>query len=130
MKDNILDRFYKIRTAFSYGYFDGVSLGAYEKDFDKIEKIIKNHISKVQKNRQEKRQYYVRFIKSFKLSNGELYKDNSGFCIKDLHTPSLKRYFLNDNLIIFEMIVKHIPTNKIIYQGNDYATYLYTIENL
>ena len=57
-------------------------------------------------------------------------KDDSGFCIKDLHTPCLKRYFLNDNLIINEMIVKHIPTNKIIYKGNDYASYLLTIENL
>lgn len=127
MKNSLLDRFYRIRTTFSYCCYDGVSLGDYQKDFDLIEKELKKH----QKNRhQDKREFYVRFKKYHRVSNGELYKDDSGFCIKDLHTPCLKRYFLNENLVIEEMIVKHIPTNKIIYQGNDYASYLDTIENL
>lgn len=82
------------------------------------------------KNNKDKRQYYVRFIKYFKSYKGELCPDNCGFCIKDLHSPSIQRYFIRDCFIVKEMIVKHIPTNKIIYQGNDYNEYLKVIENL
>ena len=73
------------------------------------------------------RKYYVKFTKYdvYRGSNGKemRYQDNCGFCVKDLHSYSIKRPFDSENTIVENLVVKEIKTNKIIYQGNDYQEF-------
>lgn len=78
--------------------------------------------------KQPKRKYYVKFTKCnvFMVGNdGEkkVFQDNCGFCVKDLHSYSIKRPFDSNNIIVENLVVKEIKTNKIIYQGNDYQEF-------
>ena len=71
--------------------------------------------------KQPQRKYYVKFTKYdvYRGSNGKemRYQDNCGFCVKDLHSYSIKRPFDSDNTVVENLLVKEIKTNKIIYQG-------------
>lgn len=81
--------------------------------------------------KQPQRKYYVKFTKYdvYRGSNGKemRYQDNCGFCVKDLHSYSIKRPFDNENTVVENLVVKEIKTNKIIYQGNSYEEYLKVI---
>lgn len=82
--------------------------------------------------KQPKRKYYVKFTKCnvFMVdNNGEkkVFQDNCGFCVKDLHSYSIKRPFDSNNIIVENLVVKEIKTNKIIYQGESYEEYLKVI---
>lgn len=58
----------------------------------------------------------------------KVFQDNCGFCVKDLHSYSIKRPFDSDRVVVENLVVKEIKTNKIIYQGNDYDEFLKEIE--
>lgn len=77
--------------------------------------------------KQPKRKYYVKFTKYdvYKGSNGKemRYQNNCGFCVKDLHSYSIKRPFDSDDIVVENLVIKEIKTNKIIYQGNDYQEF-------
>lgn len=80
---------------------------------------------------QPKRRYYVRFTK-YDVYGGNKgkemrYQNNCGFCVKDLYSYSIKRPFDSDNIVVENLVVKDMETNKIIYQGNNYQEYLGTI---
>lgn len=83
--------------------------------------------------KQPKRKYYVKFTKheEYKIFNSEekaTYQSNCGFCVKDLHSYSIKRPFDSDNTVVENLVVKEIKTNKIIFQGKSYEEYLKVIE--
>lgn len=78
--------------------------------------------------KQPKRKYYVKFTKCnvFMVDNDvekKVFQDNCGFCVNDLHSYSIKRPFDNERIIVENLLVKEIKTNKIIYQGNDYQEF-------
>lgn len=84
--------------------------------------------------KQPERKYYVKFTRYvvYRNSNGKEMRcqDNCGFCVKDLHTYSIKRPFDSDKVVVEELLVKEIKTNKIIYQGKNYEEYKSIIEGL
>lgn len=84
--------------------------------------------------KQPQRKYYVKFTKYdvYRGSNGKemRYQDNCGFCVKDLHSYSIKRPFDSDNTVVENLVVKEIKTNKIIFQGESYEEYLKVLEVL
>lgn len=73
------------------------------------------------------RKYYVKFTK-YNVFRGSIYQDNCGFCVKDLHSDSIKRPFYSINTVVENLVVKEIKTNKIIYQGESYEEYLKVIK--
>ena len=79
------------------------------------------------------RKYYVKFTKYdvYGGNNGKemRYQNNCGFCVKNLHSYSIKRPFDNENTVVENLVVKEIKTNKIIYQGKDYVEFLKEKEN-
>ena len=76
--------------------------------------------------KQPQRKYYVKFTK-YDVCRGTCYQNNCGFCVKDLHSYSIKRPFDSDNTVVENLVVKEIKTNKIIYQGKSYEEYLKVI---
>ena len=96
-------------------------------------KTFKKLANEILKVKPEPRKYYVRFTKydTYKGKNGvEMrYQDNCGFCVKDLHSYSIKRPFDEENMVVENLLVKDLKTNKIIYQGNDYNEFLKEIPN-
>ena len=79
------------------------------------------------------RKYYVKFTKCnvFLVDNDgkkKVFQDNCGFCVSDLHSYSIKRPFDNERIIVENLLVKEIKTNKIIYQGNNYGDYLKAVK--
>ena len=72
--------------------------------------------------KQPQRKYYVKFTK-YDVYRGNIYQDNCGFCVKDLHSYSIKRPFDSENTVVENLVVKEIKANKIIYQGNDYQEF-------
>ena len=72
--------------------------------------------------KQPQRKYYVKFTK-YNVFRDSIYQDNCGFCVKDLHSDSIKRPFNSINTVVENLVVKEIKTNKIIYQGNDYQEF-------
>ena len=94
-------------------------------------KLFKKLTNEILNIKQEPRKFYVKFTKhdTYKDKNGvEIqYQNNCGFCVKDLHSYSIKRPFDNENTVVENLVVKEIKTNKIIYQGKDYEEYLKVI---
>ena len=60
----------------------------------------------------------------------EPYRLKCHFCIGDLKSIKLQRYFNSEYRKVIEMVVKEIATKKIIYKGNNYKEYLQVVENL
>ena len=58
------------------------------------------------------------------------YRLKCHFCIGDLKSIKLQRYFNSEYRKVIEMVVKEIATKKIIYKGNDYEEYLKVVDNL
>ena len=94
-------------------------------------KVLKKISNDVINIKHETKKFYVKFTKydSYKGKNGvEMrYQNNCGFCVKDLHSYSIKRPFDSENTVVEYLVVKEIKTNKIIYQGNSYEEYLKVI---
>ena len=76
-----------------------------------------------------KRPYLVRLYKNF-VYGDKVYNNSSHFCIKDLRTPKLKKYFTSDHIQVRVMIVNDLTTRlkKVVYQGKDYDEYLKAVE--
>lgn len=92
-------------------------------------KMFKKLANEILKVKPEKRRYYVRFTKQSVIGKDYKYQDNCGFCVKDLHSYSIKRPFDSDRTIVENLLVKDLKTNKIIYQGKDYNEFLKEIPN-
>lgn len=72
--------------------------------------------------------YYIKLTKKWIGPSGEIYKDNCGFCVKDLHTDLVKNYFTNKSIIIEEIIVRKRNAKRPIYKGNNYDDYVKALE--
>lgn len=87
-------------------------------------------LQKAFKRKQAYKPYVVSIYREWHYDNRkEPYHLKCHFCIGDLKSKKLDRYF-NDNSKVIEMVVKEIATNKIIYEGNNYEEYLQVVENL
>ena len=73
------------------------------------------------------RQYMVKFEKDF-VYGDKVYPNNAHFCIKDLKTHKLVRYFTSDHIKVKQMIVYKLKSKEIIYKGNNYDDYLKAVE--
>ena len=75
-----------------------------------------------------KRKYIVIFKKKYvSQSTFQTYPDNAVFCVKSLHSESIKRQFFGF-CQVDSLTVKYRKSKRIIYQGNSYQEFLETIK--